>query len=367
MKRVSQILTVAALVLAPVAVQAQALLEPNRADALAGAIAGSDDGVSAIERYLDAGGVPGEAAQRAVNLIRELQRSDLVADQKVIQQAADRISTAASRSFASARIFKTRVTTTFELGEKRIGFDFGPPDAQVKDGFVKVTAKSDMIKGPNPTAMRRPEGESLLRDGIRNIRKVKLPVANGTYRVMITTDDIGVPEATERPYGAGVKVNGERVLVSAQSPKTWVDETYLAEPNSYYSEEGHKAADEVAGRGNARGETTGGVMIIDAEVTNGELNLAFDLIEGRETYLTGVILEPAGEESVFAGSQTARQVLFTSTEDIVEATESVEVARQNLLSDTVGEASRDENQQVLTALLDLGDPVVEPQNDVSPN
>lgn len=367
MKRVSKVLAVAAMGLLPVAVQAQALQEPNRADALAGAIAGSKDGLTAIERYLDAGGIPGESANRAVKLIRELQRSDLVADPAVIQKAADRISKAASRSFAAARIFKTRVTTTFELGEKRIGFDFGPPDAQVKDGFVKVTANSDLIKGPNPTAMRRPEGESLLRDGIRNIRKVKLPVENGTYRVMITTDDIGVPEATERPYGAGVKVNGERVLVSSQSPKAWVDETYLAEPNSYYGEGGDKAADEVAGRGNARGETTGGVMIVDAEVTNGELNLVFDLVEGRETYLTGVILEPATEQSVFAGSQTARQVLFTTTEQIVDATESVEVARQNLLSDTIVEASQSENIQVLADNLDIGDPVVEPRNDVSPS
>ncbi len=363
MKRLCHILSVAAIAVAPFAVQAQSLLEPNRADALAGAIAGGQDGQQAIERFLDAGGVPENAAQRAVALIRELQRTDLVADPIVMQEAADRISNAASRSFVAARIFKTRVTTTFELGENRVGFDFGPPDAKVKEGFTKVTARSELIRGPNPTAMRRPEGESLLRDGIRNIRKVKLPVENGTYRVMIATDDIGVPEATERPFGAGLKVNGERVRVAAQNPEGWVDETYLAEPGGYYGEDGDKAADEVAGRGNARGKTTGGVMIVEATVTNGVLDLTFDLIEGRETYLTGVILEPATEESVFAGSPTARRVLFTQPEDIVEATASVEVARQNLLSNNVVEAEREQ----LAVLLDLPDPVIEPRNDVSPN
>ncbi|WP_417515964.1 hypothetical protein [Minwuia sp.] len=363
MKRMSQILTVAAIALAPAFAQAQVLQDPNRADALAGAIAGSDEGLLAIERFLDDGGVPEAAAQRAVSLIRELQRSDLVADPEIIQKAADRISSAASRSFVAAKIYKTRVTNTFELGEKRIGFDFGPPDAQVKEGFTKVTAKSTIIKGPNPTAMRRPEGESLLRDGIRNIRKVKLPVENGTYRVMITTDDIGVPEASERPYGAGLKINGERVRVAAQTPKNWVDETYLAEPDRYYAEDGDKAADAVASRGNARGRTTGGVMVVDATVTDGELNLTFDLIEGRETYLTGVILEPATEESVFAGSPTARRVLFTQPADIVAATEAVETARQNLISDIVVEAEPER----LARLLDLPDPVVEPLNDVSPN
>lgn len=362
MKRLSHIVTVLTL-LTPAVAGAQALPEANRADALAGALAGSKEGVDAIERYLDKDGVPQNAAQRAVSLIRELQRSDLVADKKVLQQAADRISTAASRSFVAARIFKTRVTTTFELGEKRIGFDFGPPDAETKDGFVKVTAQSDLIKGPKPSAMRRPEGESLLRDGIRNIRKVKLPVENGRYRVMITTDDIGVPEATERPYGAGVKVNGERVRVAAQTPKNWVDQTYLAEPDNYYGENGEQAADNVAGRGNARGETTGGVMVIEAEVKNGELDLVFDLVEGRETYLTGVILEPATEQSVFAGSREARQVLFTQPQDIVQATEEVESARQNLVSNIVVDAEPER----LAVLLDLPDPVVEPQNDVSPN
>ncbi|WP_416898827.1 MAG: hypothetical protein ACMVY4_03590 [Minwuia sp.] len=364
MKRMSRIFALTAgLACAPLLAGAQTLQEPERADALAGAIAGSDEGVQAIERFLDAGGVPGAAAQRAVGLIRELQRSDLVADPKVLQQAADRISRAASRSFVAAKIFKTRVTSTFELGEKRIGFDFGPPDAATRDGFTKVTAKSDMIKGPNPAAMRRPEGEALLRDGIRNIRKVNLPVENGKYRVMITTDDIGVPEATERPYGAGLKINGERVRVAAQTPKNWVDETYLAEPNRYYGENGAEAADEVAGRGNAQGRTTGGVMVVEAEVKDGKLDLVFDLVEGRETYLTGVILEPATEESVFAGSPQARQVLFTRPEDIVNATVEVESARQTLLSDTVVESE----PQQLAQLLDLPDPVVEPLNDVSPN
>lgn len=363
MKRMSHILIVAATALLPFTVGAQTLQEPNRADALAGAIAGGDAGHAAIERYLDAGGVPENAAERAVGLIRELQRTDLVADPLIVQQAADRISRAASHSFVSARIYKTRVTTTFDLGEKRIGFDFGPPDAQVKPGFTKVTARSELIRGPNPTAMRRPEGESLLRDGIRNIRKVKLPVANGTYRVLIATDDIGVPEATERPFGAKLKINGENVRVAAQTPKGWVDETYLAEPNGYYGKDGDKAADDVAGRGNAQGKTTGGVMVVETTVTNGVLDLTFDLVEGRETYLTGVILEPATEESVFAGSPTARRVLFTQPQDIVEATETVEVARQNLLSNNLGSAQ----EEARLVLLELPDPVVEPRNDVSPN
>ncbi|ANK82837.1 MAG: hypothetical protein TEF_20055 [Rhizobiales bacterium NRL2] len=364
MKRISQILSVgAALALGAPAVQAQVAAEPTRADALAGALAGSEEGVRAMERYLDSAGAAQVSADRAAGLIRELRRSGLVDDPKILQQAADRISSAASRSFVSARIYKTRVTSTFRMDEKRIGFDFGPPDAETRDGFQTVTTKSEMVKGPNPSAMRRPEGESLLRDGIRNLRQVKLPVANGKYRVMIATDDIGVPEATANPYGSAMKVNGERVRVAAQAPKNWVNETYLAEPQSYLAEDGAAAADEVAKRGNAQGPTTGGMVVIETVVENGELQLVFDLIEGQETYLTGVILEPAGEESVFAPSAEAREVLFTRPEDILVATERVETARQELVSEIVAEAGPEQ----VARLLDLPEPVFEPVNDVSPN
>lgn len=364
MKRVWQILSVSVpMALAAPALQAQLAQEPTRADALAGAVAGSDEGVRAMERYLDSAGAPQNTADRAAGLIRELRRSGLATDPEVLQQAADRISSAASRSFISARIYKTRVTSTFHMDDKRIGFDFGPPDAETKEGFQKVTTKSKLVKGPNPSAMRRPEGESLMRDGIRNLRQVKLPVKNGKYRVMISTDDIGVPEATANPYGSAMKINGERVRVAAQTPDKWVDETYLAEPDRYLDEDGAKAADEVASRGNAKGPTTGGVVVVETEVKNGELQLTFDMIKGQETYLTGVILEPAGEESVFAPSAEARQVMFTRPEDVVVATEQVETARQELESEVVSDA----RPAQLARILDLPEPVIEPANDVSPN
>lgn len=364
MKRVWQIISVGAVVaLAAPALQAQVQQDATRAEALAGAIAGSEQGVRAMERYLDSAGAAQNSADRAAGLIRELRRSGLVDDPQALQQAADRISAAASRSFISARIYKTKVTSSFQMGEGRRGFDFGPPDAETKQGFEKVTTKSELVKGPNPSAMRRPEGESLLRDGIRNLRQVKLPVENGKYRVLIATDDIGVPEATANPYGSAMKVNGKRVRVAAQTPKDWVNNTYLAEPKPYLGEQGAAAADEVAQRGNAQGPTTGGMVVVETEVENGELQLVFDLIEGQETYLTGVILEPAGEESVFAPSAEARQVMFTRPEDIVVATERVETARQELETELVSEA---EPAQI-ARLLDLPEPVVEPASDVSPN
>lgn len=364
MKKTIQFCTVSVLaMLLGAAVSAQNIeTDASRAEALAGAIAGSVDGQRAIERYLDSGGLPEAAAQRAVALIRELQRSDLVADPLVLASAADRVSQAASRSFISARIFKTKVTTSFKLGEGRYGFDFGPPDAKVTSGFTKVTARSDFVKGPRPAAMRRPEGDALLRDGIRNIRTVRLPVPSGSYRVFLMTDDIGVPEAVTSPFGEAMKVNGRRVRMASATPDAWAAETYMAEPGGYLSD-GEKA-DEVGRRRNARGASTGGVVMMNAVVENNELVITFDGREGLETYLTGVIIEPASmEESVFAPSSEARRVLFTGQDQLLEAENQVNQAVAQLLNDVATTAG----PQELAALLDQPQPVVEPARDVSPN
>jgi hypothetical protein len=341
---------------------AQTAPDVSRAEALAGAIAGSEDGQRAIERYLDSGGLPEAAAQRAVALIRELQRSDLVADPLVLAAAADRVSSAASRSFISARIFKAKVTTSFELGEGRYGFDFGPPDAKVTPGFTKVTARSDFVKGPKPAAMRRPEGDALLRDGIRNLRVIRLPVPSGKYRVFLMTDDIGVPEAVTSPFGEAMKVNGRRVRVAASTPDTWAGETYLAEPGRYLQD--GEQADAVSRRGNARGASSGGVVMMSAVVENNELVITFDGQAGLETYLTGVIIEPeAMEESIFAPSAEARRVLFAGQDQLLAAENQVNQAVAQLLNDVATSAQ----PQQLAALLDQPEPVVEPALDVSPN
>lgn len=363
MKRFNRICVAAALVCGmATSAPAQTLGEATRAEALAGAIAGSDDGRKAIERYLDGGGLPEVAAQRAATLIRELRRGDLVADPLVLQAAADRIASAASRSFISAQIFRAQVMPGFDIGTGRLGFDFGPPDSDVQPGFVKVTARSEMVKGPQPAAMRRPEGEALSRDGIRNLRQIRLPVPPGNYRVFLMTDDIGVPQATTNPFGTAMKINGQRVRVAAATPQTWAADTYLAEPGRYLADPA--AAAEVARRGAAKSATSAGIVMMRAEVQDGFLVITFDGDAGLETYLTGLILEPDdSEESIFAPSEEARRALFTTPERILEAENVVNEAVAQLLNDVVTEA----NPQQLASLLDQSSPVVEPSGDVSPN
>ena len=337
----------------------------TRSEALAGAIAGSEDGRKAIERYLDSGGLPADMAGRAATLIRDLQRSEIVVDPAILRQAADRISAAASRSFASAQVFKAKVTTGFELGQRRLGFDFGPPDSAVQPGFIKVSPRSEWVKGGQMAAMRRPEGAALLRDGLVNVRRINLPVPDGEYRVMVMTDDVGVTENNMSPFGENMKINGARIRMPEVDPKAWVDTAFLAEPNEYFGQEGDRAAESVRRRPSAQTRTTGGVTLVHAVVEGGQLSITFDKNQGFNTYVTGVIVEPVGEESIFTGSPEVRRIVFADKEDVNKAEEVVSEAVAQLLSssasDDAGATGIDED------VLNNTEPVIELDDPVSPN
>lgn len=337
----------------------------TRSEALAGAIAGSEDGRKAIERYLDSGGLPADMAGRAATLIRDLQRSEIVVDPGILREAADRISSAASKSFASAQVFKVKMTSGFDLGERRLGFDFGPPDSSVQPGFQKVTARSDWVRGGGMAGLRRPEGAALLRDGLLNVRRIELPIPDGEYRVMILTDDVGVTENNMSPFGKNMKVNGARIRMPEVEPKAWVDQAYLAEPNDYFGRDGAERADAVRRRPSAQARSTGGVTLVHAVVENGKLLITFDKNQGFNTYVTGVIVEPVSEESIFTGSPEVRRIVFADKEDVNKAEEVVSKAVAQLLSSS-GPDGSDEfaiNEDVLSNT----EPVIELDDPVSPN
>lgn len=337
----------------------------TRSEALAGAIAGSEDGRKAIERYLDSGGLPADMAGRAATLIRDLQRSEIVVDPGVLRDAADRISAAASRSFASAQVFKVKMTSGFELGDRRLGFDFGPPDAAVQPGFQKVTSRSEWVHGGGMTAMRRPEGAALLRDGLLNVRRIELPVPDGEYRVMIMTDDVGVTESNMSPFGKNMKVNDARIRMPEVDPKAWVDVAYLAEPNDYFGRDGDERAERVRRRPSAQARSTGGVTLVHAVVEGGKLRIIFDKNQGFNTYVTGVIVEPVGEESIFTGSPEVRRIVFADKEDVNKAEEVVSEAVAQLLSSSGPDGSDD--RAIDEDVLSNTEPVIELDDPVSPN
>lgn len=276
----------------------------GRTEALAGALVGTPAGMNALNTFLDgANGVPEKVTERAVQLINELRRGDITGDPVALQQAADRIAEAAGRSLKSAQIVKLQVDKDFTLGAGRTGFDFGPPDQPPMPGFKAVTARDSTLSGDLQN-LRRPTGDALQASGIRGIRQIKVPYPDGPVRIMLLTDAYNDAAVDDQPFGAEVVANGTSVRVSRTAPSDWLPNAYLTNAGPYM-DDSYNGNRQLQGVGNQ----TGGVLIVNAVVTNGVLNIDLKPVPGKSTYLTGMIVEPVRGESVLYGQGEARDVL----------------------------------------------------------
>jgi hypothetical protein len=276
----------------------------GRTEALAGALVGTPAGMNALNTFLDgANGVPEKVTERAVQLINELRRGDITGDPVALQQAADRIAEAAGRSLKSAQIVKLQVDKDFTLGAGRTGFDFGPPDQPPMPGFKAVTARDSQLSGDLQN-LRRPTGDPLQASGIRGIRQIKVPYPDGPVRIMLLTDAYNDAAVDDQPFGAEVVANGTSVRVSRTAPSDWLPNAYLTNAGPYM-DDAYNGNRQLQGIGNQ----SGGVLIVNAVVTNGVLNIDLKPVPGKSTYLTGMIVEPVRGESVLYGTGEARDVL----------------------------------------------------------
>lgn len=348
----------------------------SRTDALAGALVGTPAGLTALNAFLDgANGLPEKVTERAVTLINELRRGDISNDPVVLQQAADRIAEAAAKSLKSGHIVKLQVDKDFTLGNGRLGLDFGPPDVPPMPGFQQVSARDPRVGG-DLQAMRRPTGDPLMATGVRGIQTIKVPFPDGPIRIMLMTDAYNDAAVDDQPFGAEIEVNGTVVRVSRTDPSQWLPNAYLTAPGSYMDAE-QKDDRQIDGIGN----TSGGVLIINAVVTNGQLSINLKPAFGKSTYLTGLIAEPVTTQSVLLGRGEARALVqmngmgqgTTGTgtgaggpriaEQIMAADAAIQSAVANLLSAIATAAG----PGALANLVDLPDPVADAGDRVSEN
>lgn len=361
----------------PAAAQFRTQVQPvkgpgiGRTEALAGALVGSQAGMSALNTFLDgANGVPEKVTERAVQLINELRRGDITGDPVALQQAADRIAEAAGKSLKSAHIVKLQVDKNFTLGSGRVGYDFGPPDAEPMPGFQPVTARDSKVSGDLQN-LRRPTGDALQATGIRGIRQIKVPYPDGPVRIMLMTDAYNDAAVDDQPFGAEVVANGTSVRVSRTAPSDWLPNAYLTNAGPYM-DENYRGDRQIEGIGNQ----SGGVLIINAVVTNGVLSIDLKPVPGKSTYLTGMVVEPVRAESVLYGRGEARDVLRIAAngqgagsrgdrlaETLKRAEAQIQSAVANLLS-TIATAA---GPGALAELANLPDPVADSGERVSEN
>ncbi len=349
----------------------------SRVDALQGALSGTPEGLELVRAYLEGGRAnPGGISQRALDLISALPESEAAQDSVLIAETANVISQAADDAMTSLKIIKVSVLADFQLAQNALGFDFGPADGDTMPGFTRVTASDPRLANQPVRALRRPNGDPLLTDGMEGLRRFSVDVPNGRWRVVLLTDNTGVDDQTVQPFGGALNINGVRLNVARQTPDNWVDEAFLGRsrpnlraPSDNASAESLTQPTALEGglldqaRQSATGTRTGGMIVTDIDVDKGAISLDIqDLIAGN-SYITGLIIEPAEDSGVLALSPDAYELAARNQEGVLNAKEEIASAVGELLSEVASAAGPGERAE----LLDLDEPVARPNDVVSPN
>lgn len=326
---------------------------------LAGATSRSVEGRQAISDYLKQGNPkPREIAARAVQAINTLRQSGAVSDPADLIAAADRIAQVATPALCPPKVMKTFVDESFALPPNARGFDFGPRDSRAMPGFQKVSPGDQRLTGGAPRALQRPGNQSLLSDGLVGVNKFITPMENGTHRVLLFTDDIGSEDTYLSPLGGKVIVNGREVELGDHPPEEWLPQAVLSAPGS----NPNVSRGEVNGRN--VNEQRGGALMVEVEVTNGQLEIELIAPGGggnqeRQTYMVGAMVEPVTDAPAFGRHLDASEAVL-DTEECLELEADITTALADML-DEIEPAAGPELE-----LLDLPDPVIEDGDSASP-
>lgn len=108
-----------------------------------------------------------------------------------------------------------------------IALDAGAADAPRFSGFASLAPGDPRLIG-QPTAILRPSGDALVRDGLRNLDGIRLEVAKGRYQLTLWLDDPGEWEYLPHPFARSVLINSEPVWAEQWQADSWLRERYLA-------------------------------------------------------------------------------------------------------------------------------------------
>lgn len=293
------------------------------ADAIALARTGSEEGLAALTVYLSGSNAsPEEVATLAKELIRGLE-----GDPVEVQLAAAQIAEAAEAALNGVQVVRFDIDEGYRLSTGTIGFDFGTADAPLLPGFERVTAKDERVEGVDLKSIRRPSDKPVLSNGILGLKKFRTAVPNGTYRIVIMTDDLGEWQYLKQPLGKGLVINGVYYAVLGGDPESWAGHAFLGGP------EGDTGQKVVA-------TFSGGILVITIEITDGYLEL--ELLGDDLTYLTGLLLELGEEESgIIALDVDAEAVLNIDDSVRLEALVAIAEEIGKVLAEIITEAGEE--------------------------
>lgn len=266
--------------------------------ALSGAIAGDSHGMAALQSFLDV--ALGDAAalqRRTKQLLDALANSPVRGDFVAMADATAHISQAVSTALATAYHLPYTLAGDHRLPATLQGWDFGPESRNAPAKLVKISPSSQHVTGQTLQAFETGKDIPLFDDGLTGVQNFSAPVEDGIYRVYLLSTSEG--EASGHPLGVGVQTNGQSVRVvdatnvtgSARIQFTGTGLLTLIPENDEPSRTAisHDTVDQSV---NTQGNPLDGIVLATrALVEDGAFTLAFDIPEGSETRVVGMIME----------------------------------------------------------------------------
>lgn len=321
---------------------------------LRSALAGNR-GMPAIDRYLRGDGAPpGVVTRRATALIRAIGKIRNTMRPQDLLAAVDSITHVAARSLSYATVMRLAMEPDYRPENATLAWDFGPGDGTVMPGFERVVPGDRRLSGTAIAALRRDDDNALFTDGIAGVRKIQLNLPDGDYRIVLMTQNFGVPDLVRNPFGQEIRINGIPLIVMRHGPPKWLPYAFLVRGRIRLAGGGMKRVrGYLAGDVNGELDTLlprqqGGAVVVEGTAVRGKLSIELAGFENSQSYLTGLIVEPAKEPSDLVLSDVARDRIVPLALRIALETEILLVAAEAVQGIAPAAGQAFESEDVVT-------------------
>jgi hypothetical protein len=169
------------------------------------------------------------------------------------------------------------------------GWDLGPAGSALWPGFSALTPDNVAFHGKQlikaiDRGSRKQATEGLTSDGIRGIKELRLPLANGRWSITLWLRDPGEWEHLPHPLNRRLLANGREVWSQQYSSEDWIKQVYLAGRSREVT-----ATDDAW---SLFGERADGRISFLADVSNNELRLAFYGEQPDAGFVAAILAEP---------------------------------------------------------------------------
>jgi hypothetical protein len=218
--------------------------------------------------------------------------------------------------FANGRgavtVAEFRIEPAAHLPEGVVALSFGRADAPLFSGFERVAPGDARIEQGHPAAVLRPGFDPLISSGLRGVEKIRVPWQQLRARVSLWTEDVGEWETLPFALERRIRINGTDIASHRLTPAQWIANRYLAGRDR----EAEKNSDSWQTYGRHRG----GLITADVDTHDGNIVIEFAGDSPVATFVSAVLIEPAGQRASLDAVEKARAAWFRAAWPIAAAT-----------------------------------------------